>query len=103
MSKKSSTANYGARGRHKKFNRSLHLSAKDVLDLVRFSSGAGHPHDVIPAGATIETRKAGRGFRYVVRWHGIPTDVATYEGGHKPPALKARKPHQVSPSFDVAA
>jgi hypothetical protein len=78
----------GPRGRHKKHNRELRLTAKDVLAMARELAGAGHPHDFIPADAAIATQKCGRGHRYVIRWHGVPTDHPGY--GAEPGTSEAR-------------
>lgn len=72
------TKKSGPRGRHKKHNRELKLTAKDVLSMARELAGAGHPHDFIPADAVIEAQKVGRGQRYVIRWHGVPQDHPGY-------------------------
>ena len=78
----------GPRGRQRPHNRELRLTAKDVLRMAAELSGAGHPHDYIPADAIIEAQKVGRGQRYVIRWHGVPTDHPGY--GAEPGTPEAR-------------
>lgn len=79
----------GPRGRYKKHNRELKLTAKDVLSMARELAGAGHPHDFIPADAVVEAQKCGRGQRYVIRWRGVPTDHPGYQAEPGTPEARA--------------
>lgn len=75
-------------GRPKKYNRHLELRAEDVLRLARLESASGHPDDAIPSDAIIETKRVGQGFRYVIRWKGMPTTAPGYQGAEQSPPPK---------------